>query len=286
MAVKPLPVVILAGSALAGGGGAVAGAVGGVQIGRAQLQMRHNAARYERRYDSHGEQVMHTNEALRAFGQKQENAQCEVIFRMRDFLERHEKQVRAHAHLIIAGVDGSTPRIVGAARLDRDVAGWVGGVTGSIAVGAATPAALRKAVTSQMKASTGTAISSLHGAAKESATRAALGGGSLEAGGGGMSLGGTVLRAAPVGTGLLIAGLAVKNRGTKHAPKQRRTGQRLMSPSPDSTSATNSCAACKTGRTNSTRSSWPCPRARRARSTASRPSRSTSRFMPNSSKPR
>ena len=88
-------------------------------------------------------------------------------------------------------------------------------MTGSVAVGAATPAALRKAVTSQMRASTGTAISSLHGAAKESATRAALGGGSLEAGGGGMSLGGTVLKAAPVGTGLLIAGLAMKNRGTK-----------------------------------------------------------------------
>lgn len=215
MAVKPLPVVILAGSALAGGGGAVAGAVGGVQIGRAQLQMRHHEARYERRYDSHGEQVMRTNKALEAFGQRQESAQREVIFRMRDFLERHEKQVRAHAHLIIAGVDGATPRIVGAARLDRDVAGWVGGVTGSVVVGAATPAALRKAVTSQMRASTGTAISSLHGAAKESAARAALGGGSLEAGGGGMSLGRTVLRAAPVGTGLLVAGLAVKNRGTK-----------------------------------------------------------------------
>jgi hypothetical protein len=215
MAVKHLPVAILAGSALAGGGGAIAGAMGGVQIGRAQLQMRHNAGRYERRYDSHSEQVARANEALRALGQEQENAQREVIFRMRDFLERHEKQVRAHAHLIVAGVDGSTSRIVEAARLDRDVAGWIGGVTGSVAVGAATPAALRKAVTSRMKASTGTAISSLHGAAKESATRAALGGGSLEAGGGGMSLGGTVLRAAPVGTGVLIAGLAVKNRGAK-----------------------------------------------------------------------
>jgi hypothetical protein len=160
--------------------------------------------------------VDRANAALQSLGRTQERAQRDVIFRMRDFLERHAKEVRAQEHLILDGVDDSnTTQVVRMAKLDPDLAGWVRGVVGSALVGGATPAVLRKTVTQLAKASTGTPISVLRGAAAQRATLAFLGGGSLASGGGGMALGATVLNVAVAGPSVLIAGLTVKNRGTK-----------------------------------------------------------------------
>jgi hypothetical protein len=211
-----VPLVIIIGSGITGGGGVVAGAVGGVQVKRARTQIRHHTTRYENRHTTHLAKVDRANAALQSLGRTQERAQRDVIFRMRDFLERHAKQVRAHEHLILDGVDDSnTTQVVRMAKLDPDLAGWVRGVVGSALVGGATPAVLRKAVTQLAKASTGTPISDLRGAAAQRATLAFLGGGSLASGGGGMALGATVLNVAVAGPSVLIAGLTVKNRGTK-----------------------------------------------------------------------
>lgn len=62
-------------------------------------------------------------------------------------------------------------------------------------------------------ASTGTAISTLSGAAATNATLAWLGGGSLAAGGGGMALGAMVLGGIVVGPALAIFGHIVGNKG-------------------------------------------------------------------------
>jgi hypothetical protein len=216
MILSRVPLVIIIGTGIAGGGGVTAGAVGGVQLKRAQTQIRHHTARGENRRTAHLAKVDRANAALQALGRTQERAQREVIFRMRDFLERHAKHVRAHEHLILDGVDGSnTIQVAGAAKLDPDVAGWVRGALGSAFVGAATPAVLRRAVTQLAKASTGKPISGLHGAAAERATLAFLGGGSLASGGGGMALGVMVLNVAVAGPSVLLAGLTVKSRGTK-----------------------------------------------------------------------
>lgn len=59
------------------------------------------------------------------------------------------------------------------------------------------------------RASTGTKIAKLHGMAKANATLAALGGGSLKAGGGGMVLGSIVLDATTLGIGALVQGIAL-----------------------------------------------------------------------------
>ncbi len=64
-------------------------------------------------------------------------------------------------------------------------------------------------------ASTGTAISTLSGAAAESATLAALGGGSLAAGGGGVALGATALNFVTAGPALLIGGIVLNSKGEK-----------------------------------------------------------------------
>ena len=77
------------------------------------------------------------------------------------------------------------------------------------------------AVSSFGVASTGAAISGLSGAAAESATLAALGGGSLATGGGGMALGATALNFVTIGPALLVGGLVVKGQGTKALTQAR-----------------------------------------------------------------
>lgn len=65
------------------------------------------------------------------------------------------------------------------------------------------------------KASTGTKIATLHGAALENAVYAALGGGAKAFGGGGIALGTMVLNATSLGVGILVEGLAMAYAGSK-----------------------------------------------------------------------
>lgn len=215
MVLPLVPLVIVIVSAVTGSGGAAVGVWGGAQIRRARVDMTAQASRYEARYAQHLEAVEETNSVFHELGSAQIRAQVEVINRMKDFLEKHAKQVRADEHLVLDGVDGGGGHVVGLTKLDADVAGWVRGVVGSTIVGVATPAALRAGVMSFATASTGTVITGLSGAAATNATMAWLGGGALAAGGGGMALGAVMLNVAIVGPTLLVAGITVKNRGTK-----------------------------------------------------------------------
>lgn len=215
MVLPLIPVVLGVGSGLAAAGGVAAGAVGGQQIKRAQSRMRRSQEEYEARFGIHLELVDKTNERLLRLGEAQARAQADVVSRMSAFLKRHEKQVRNSDLPIVDGVDGSPTPMEAMAKLDPDVATWVGGAIGSVAVSVATPAAIRIAIVQFASASTGTAISALHGIAATNATLAAIGGGAVAAGGGGMALGATMLNVATAGPGILVAGLMVKNRGTK-----------------------------------------------------------------------
>ncbi|ROQ16982.1 hypothetical protein EDF54_0104 [Rathayibacter sp. PhB93] len=215
MVLPLIPLVIIVATAVTGAGGGAVGVWGGAQIKQAKADMKAHAAKYAGRHDQHLAEVQKTNDALQELGRSQYRAQEEVIFRMRAFLERNARQVRAHEHLILDGLDGTEKPVVGLTRLDRDLAGWVRGVVGSTIAGVATPVAMRMGVTTLATAGTGTAISGLSGAAATSATMAWLGGGALAAGGGGMALGAVMLNVAIVGPSLLLAGITVKNRGTK-----------------------------------------------------------------------
>ena len=108
------------------------------------------------------------------------------------------KKVSAGAGVLLGGISGA-------------VAGTAGGFA---AAGATTSAVMALGV-----ASTGTAISSLSGVAATNATLAALGGGALSAGGGGMALGSAVLGGATLGVGLLIGGIIFNATGSKLADR-------------------------------------------------------------------
>lgn len=108
------------------------------------------------------------------------------------------KKVSAGAGVLLGGISGA-------------VAGTAGGFA---AAGATTSAVMALGV-----ASTGTAISSLSGIAATNATLAALGGGALSAGGGGMALGSAILGGATLGVGLLIGGIIFNATGSKLSDK-------------------------------------------------------------------
>jgi hypothetical protein len=70
-------------------------------------------------------------------------------------------------------------------------------------------------------ASTGTAISSLGGAAATNATLAWLGGGSLATGGGGMVLGSLVLGGVTLGSALMLGGFIISDKGDEALEKAK-----------------------------------------------------------------
>lgn len=93
--------------------------------------------------------------------------------------------------------------------------GGLGGAMAGTAGGFAASGAISSAVMALGTASTGTAISSLSGAAATNATLALLGGGTLAAGGGGVALGTAVLGISTLGVGLMVGGIIFNAVGGK-----------------------------------------------------------------------
>jgi hypothetical protein len=100
-------------------------------------------------------------------------------------------------------------RIEGAAAAAVKTAG-LGGVAGGAAA-----SGTYAIVATYGSASTGTAIATLHGVALSNATLAALGGGSLATGGGGIALGTAVLGGIAVAPVVLLGGIVYWQRGRK-----------------------------------------------------------------------
>lgn len=218
--------LILGGAVVSAGAGLVTGAIGAIEIRRAQKKMVRQMAVYSSRYSVHADSVDETNDRIHALGSIQQRALDEVIYPMRDYLKRHKKLVKASEHLILEGVDGSSIPVVGLTRLSSDSVTWVRGVVGSAGAGVATSAAARAAVLRFGAASTGRSLQLLSGAAAQRATLAWWGGGSLQSGGGGMGLGRVVQHAPVIGPAILVAGLSIKVEGAKaKATAQQHHGE-------------------------------------------------------------
>lgn len=96
-----------------------------------------------------------------------------------------------------------------------EVSNIIHDATKSVTAGASTAVGVYGAVGAVGSASTGTAISTLSGAAAQKATLAWLGGGSLATGGGGMAVGVITLGSLVVGPAALISGLVEMTRAAK-----------------------------------------------------------------------
>lgn len=216
----PLPLIIGGLAAVAGVAGVGSGIHGGVKMKEANDTMKAAKSKQERAValfdkrnsettelmDSIGKQELEILNSFNIFSDIIEKIQGRPEFKaynregvnLPDYEAEELKKVSAGAGVLLGGIGGAA----------------VGTAGGFAAAGATTSAVMALGT-----ASTGTAISSLSGVAATNATLAALGGGSIAAGGGGMALGSAVLGGATLGVGLLVGGIIFNVTGSKLSDK-------------------------------------------------------------------
>lgn len=155
------------------------------------------------------------NETLEVFGAIRLKALKRTVGVFLDYLERMNQRSKAKEYDFLKKIDIKPEELAEMKHVDMKTSEAakvlaVGG--GFAAIGlVGTPALVTGIVTSFAAASTGTAISTLSGAAASNAVLAWLGGGAIAAGGGGMAAGATVLATI---TATATAGLAIVAVGT------------------------------------------------------------------------
>ncbi|MGC4878533.1 hypothetical protein ACLQ26_20020 [Micromonospora sp. DT43] len=209
------PIVVLAAAGVAGTTGVVAGTAGALQIARANSQRQRQENRLADRNTEHLTEVERLKATTRALGKTQERAIHDVIIRMEEFLIQNGKQVLEGERHVYDGVtDSDTTDTTGMTKLNPQIAAWAAGIVGSAAVGRTTLTVLREGMARFGTASTGRPIRQLHGAARQSALRAAFAGGSIETGGLGEAFGGKIPYVVAAGVAVLTGGAGVKIAGS------------------------------------------------------------------------
>ena len=226
----PLPLFLGIGAAIAGATGIGASIKGGMKMKEAKTRM----AEANRRNEENKERLSQTNSCTTNAMDELGKLELSIIESFSDFSDAIEKiQNRPEFSPIeVNGValptyspDELKQVSVGAGILLGGLAGAGIGTAGGFAAAGATTAAVMALGT----ASTGTAIASLSGAAATNATLAALGGGAIAAGGGGVALGTTILGASTLGVGLLVGGIIFNITGFEINTKlDKKTGKRII----------------------------------------------------------
>lgn len=225
----PLPLLIGIGAAIAGAAGVGAGIHGGVKMKEANDTAKSAQWRNDRNVAKLNECNEKTMRAMDELGKHE----MEIIASFDRFISVFEKIKNAPSFAEInkdsVTLSVFTPQklkeaAVGASLLLGGLGGAALGTAGGFAAAGGTTAAVMALGT----ASTGTAISALSGAAATNATLAALGGGSLAAGGGGIALGTAVLGGATLGVGLLIGGIIFSVAGSSVSDKADKAWAQMI----------------------------------------------------------
>lgn len=155
------------------------------------------------------------HDCVAAYGVQMIETVTVTLGRFADWVERNKMAVNRLGHDPVAGVEVSVPELPELKNEIKQARAWIkGGAAGATAAVAAPQAALL-GVSTFASACTGTAISSLSGAAATNATLAWLGGGSLATGGGGMATGTAVLGLIAAAPAAFIGGMTVAVVGSK-----------------------------------------------------------------------
>lgn len=137
------------------------------------------------------------NYAINEFGEYRVRSLHATLGRFLHFLEILNQKNAVKEYEILMGADIDTEQLAEIKKLDMDVSEALRttAIAGTFAAAtvAGTPTAVTAVVSSIGAASTGTMISTLHGAAASNAILAWLGGGAIANGGGGMAVGAMVL---------------------------------------------------------------------------------------------
>lgn len=225
----PLPLIIGIAAGIAAIGGVGSGIQGGMKMKKANDTMkeadkRHqeNIAKFERKNKS-------TTYTMDALG-KTELSILSTFQTFSDLIESIKNRPEfkdisvGDVHLPKYSAEEIDKASVGAAVLIGGLSGAAAGTAGGFAAAGATTAAVMAIGT----ASTGTAIASLSGIAATNATLAALGGGAIAAGGGGMALGSAILGGATLGVGLLVGGIIFNITGSGLNGKADKAWEQMM----------------------------------------------------------
>ena len=161
------------------------------------------------------------------YGDFQMRAHQGTVGRFADWLERNEHLVK---RLNFKRVDGVWIRVPDIPKYKADVGNVTAGlsvVVSAVGAGVSAQAGALWGVSTLASASTGTAISSLSGAAAQNAMLAWLGGGSLASGGGGVVVGTAVLSLVTVVPVLLIGGMTLGVIGARKKTKAHHYAARV-----------------------------------------------------------
>jgi uncharacterized membrane-anchored protein YhcB (DUF1043 family) len=188
-----LPLVLLGLSAAAGATGLAFGVKGAVDIATAQSQIDDAKKRYEKQRLVTSRTATLVNRFAQEYGQYQLHVKTVTFQRWVKLMHQIRQNVAVREMKRLVGIEVVIQEIKRDFGISLDAGNVLtGGVTAAGAALAASQGTIGLVGLFGV-ASTGTAISSLSGAAAWNATLAALGGGSLAAGGGGMALGAAVL---------------------------------------------------------------------------------------------
>lgn len=212
----PLPIILGVGAVIAGVAGLGTAAHGAKKMKDANETMKDTERQHKKNINRFEVQNDSTIKKMDDLGK----LELEILKGFEEFAQVIEKiQNKPHFKeytkngVTIPKYDKETLKTVsvGAGVLLGGVGGAAAGTFGGFAAAGATTSAVMALGT----ASTGTAIASLSGVAATNATLAALGGGAIAAGGGGMALGTTILGATTLGVGLLVGGIIFSVSGAK-----------------------------------------------------------------------
>lgn len=222
----PLPLIlgIAAGVAIAGGAGS--GIYGGVKLKQANDKIKDAKSRAEAEEKAYKDQETKTYTTMDSLGKQELN----ILASFKQFSAVFEKihnrpQFAEYTHENVSLPTYNSEKLkeahIGANILLGGLSGAALGTAGGFAAAGATTAA----VTALGTASTGTAISSLSGVAATNAVLAALGGGAVAAGGGGMALGTIMLGTISAGIGVLLGGAIFAGIGVHTAKEAEKIQQ-------------------------------------------------------------
>jgi hypothetical protein len=196
-------------------GGVALGAKGTRSIVTAQGRIGEASARHGEERAAFENHWRETNDKLIVLGNCQARAFELVVGRMADFLRRNEKLVNEAGRLLVDGIEPIQRQLTIESTLGQEPRAWINGIFASTRTGIGLNKGLRVGAKDYAKASTGTPISKLSGAAEKNALNAFFGGGSKAAGGAGKVVGQRALVAATVGPAVLVSGLLVMMQGEK-----------------------------------------------------------------------
>lgn len=202
-----------------GAGGAAAGTKGVNDLRIASNQQLEAAAKHAAAVEAFESDSQRTRSRVAAYGDFQRLTVERTFDRFAAWFERNDKKVKQLDRSVVDGVEIQLAELKMQRFAVMSASNLLKSGAAAVVSGVVTRQAVLTGVGVLASASTGTAISTLGGAAATNATMAWLGGGSLAAGGGGVAAGATVLSAVTMAPAVAITGLTLIVQGQKALTK-------------------------------------------------------------------